>query len=79
MTDRIPSEKSPKKQDTQRLGRGLSSLLGDSPIQAATKGSSYTANAIHHDANNVGRDVRFIPIEWVVPCLLYTSPSPRDS
>ena len=59
--------KSPKKQDVQRLGRGLSSLLGDSPIQAAIKGSSQTANAIRHDADNAGRDIRALPIEWIVP------------
>ncbi|GIR78227.1 MAG: hypothetical protein CM15mP80_08520 [Alphaproteobacteria bacterium] len=67
MTDRTPSGKSPRKQDAQRLGRGLSSLLGDSPIQAATKGSSHTANAIRHDADNAGRDIRALPIEWIVP------------
>ena len=67
MTDRIPSGKSPRKQDARHLGRGLSSLLGDSPIQAATKGSSHTANAIHHDADNAGRDIRALPIEWIVP------------
>ena len=54
MTERPLSGKSPKKQDAQRLGRGLSSLLGDSPIQAATKGSSQTAAAIRHDADNAG-------------------------
>ena len=67
MTNRTPSRKPPRKQDAQRLGRGLSSLLGDSPIQAATKGSSHTANIIHHDADKAGRDIRALPIEWIVP------------
>ena len=67
MTDRTSSRKSPRKQDSQRLGRGLSSLLGDSPIQAATEGSSHTVNAIRHDADNAGRDIRALPIEWIVP------------
>ena len=67
MTDRTPSGKSSRKKDSQRLGRGLSSLLGDSPIQAATKGPSHTVNAIRHDADNAGRDIRALPIEWIVP------------
>ena len=67
MTDSTQSGKSPRKQDAQRLGRGLSSLLGDSPIQAATQGSSHSANAIRHDADNAGRDIRALPIEWIVP------------
>ena len=62
MTDRTPSGKSARKQDTQRLGRGLSSLLGDSPIQAATTGSSQTANTIRYDADNAGRDLSLIHI-----------------
>ena len=53
MTDRAPSVKPPRKQDAQRLGRGLSSLLGDSPIQAATKGSSHNATAIRQGADNL--------------------------
>ena len=67
MTDRTPSGKSPRKQESKRLGRGLSSLLGDTPIQAATKGSSQTASAIHYDVDNAGRDIRALPIEWIVP------------
>ena len=67
MTDRTPSRKSPRKQDAQRLGRGLSSLLGGSPIQAATNGSSHTANAIRQDADNARRDIRALPVEWIVP------------
>ena len=38
MTESTPTRKLTKKQDMQRLGRGLSSLLGDSPIHAATTG-----------------------------------------
>ena len=67
MTDRTPSGKSPRKQESKRLGRGLSSLLGDTPIQAATKGSSQTASAIRYDVDNAGRDIRALPIEWIVP------------
>ena len=67
MTDRAPSRKSQRKQVSQRLGRGLSSLLGDSPIQAATTGSPQTVSAIPYDADNAGRDIRALPIEWIVP------------
>ena len=67
MTDRIPSGKSPRKQDAQRLGRGLSSLLGDSPIQAATAGAAQTADAVKNAVENAGSDIRALPIEWIVP------------
>ena len=51
----------------QRLGRGLSSLLGDSPIQAATTGAAKNADAEHNAVENAGRDIRALPIEWIVP------------
>tara|TARA_A100001015_G_scaffold156134_1_gene173306 strand:+ start:1982 stop:2173 length:192 start_codon:yes stop_codon:yes gene_type:complete len=63
MTERTPSGKPPRKQVSHRLGRGLSSLLGDSPIQAATTGSPQTVSAIPYDADNAGRDIRALPIE----------------
>ena len=65
MIDSIPSEKSQKKKETRRLGRGLSSLLGDSPIQTVTKGVPPIAGAVLGSA--AGRDVRLLPIEWIVP------------
>ena len=73
MTKDTPSEKSQKKQDGQRLGRGLSSLLGDSP---AITQSSLTANIARQAETDSaggsapvvpGRDVRALPIEWIVP------------
>ena len=67
MTDRTSSENSPKKQEVQRLGRGLSSLLGDSPIQAATAGAAKNADSERNAAENAGRDIRALPIEWIVP------------
>ena len=42
MTKDTPSDKPQKKQDVQRLGRGLSSLLGDAP---AITQSTLTTNA----------------------------------
>ena len=67
MTDNTPSGKTSKKQDAQRLGRGLSSLLGSSPIQVATQGLAQKADAIRHAADNASRDIRALPIEWIVP------------
>ena len=55
MTDRTSSENSPKKQEVQRLGRGLSSLLGDPPIQAATAGAAKNADSERNAAENAGR------------------------
>ena len=67
MTDSTQSGKSPRKQEAQRLGRGLSSLLGDSSIQAATAGTAQTADAMRNVADTAGRDIRALPIEWIVP------------
>ncbi len=67
MTESIPSRKPTKKQDMQRLGRGLSSLLGDSPVHSATTGAAQTTDAEFSVAENVRRDVRALPIEWIVP------------
>ena len=67
MTETIPPRKPFKKQDMQRLGRGLSSLLGDPPISAVTTGASQTAGAEFNAGANAGRDVRALPIEWIVP------------
>ncbi len=67
MTDSTPTGKSPKKQEAQRLGRGLSSLLGDSPFQAATKGGAQTFDSVRNTFDNAGRDIRALPIEWIVP------------
>ena len=67
MTDSTLSGKSPRKQEAQRLGRGLSSLLGDSSIQAATAGTAQTADAMRNAADTAGRGVRALPIEWIVP------------
>ena len=66
MTDSTPFGKPTKKSEIQRLGRGLSSLLGESPIHAATIGTTQTVD-IEHNADKVGRDVRALPIEWIVP------------
>ena len=67
MTETIPPRKPFKKQDMQRLGRGLSSLLGDPPISAVTTGASQTAGAEFNAGANAGCDVRALPIEWIVP------------
>ena len=67
MTDSTQLGKSPKKQEVQRLGRGLSSLLGDSPILAATTGTSQNAYAESNAADIARRDVKALPIEWIVP------------
>ena len=67
MTDNTLSGKVSKKQDVQRLGRGLSSLLGDSPIQAATQGLAQTADLVSHPTDKARRDIRALPIEWIVP------------
>tara|TARA_Y100000589_G_scaffold311192_1_gene330312 strand:- start:859 stop:1809 length:951 start_codon:yes stop_codon:yes gene_type:complete len=67
MTESIPSRKPAKKQDMQRLGRGLSSLLGESPIHNAKEMTVQTTDAEFNVAENAGRDVRTLPIEWIVP------------
>ena len=67
MKNSTNSGKLTKKQGTQHLGRGLSSLLGDSPIQAATAGAAQTADAVINAAENAGSDIRALPIEWIVP------------
>ena len=51
----------------QRLGRGLSSLLGESPIHNAKEMTVQTTDAEFNVAENAGRDVRTLPIEWIVP------------
>ena len=67
MTDSTPSGKSPKKQEAHRLGRGLSSLLGESPIQVSTTGAVQTVDSVPSGVNNAGRDIKSLPIEWIVP------------
>ena len=67
MTESTPSGKSAKKQDMQRLGRGLSSLLGESPIHNAKEMTVQTTDAEFNVAENARRDVRTLPIEWIVP------------
>ena len=67
MTHSTPTRKPHKKQEAQRLGRGLSSLLGDSPIQTATAVTSQTADDIRNSDKNAGRDIKTLPIEWIVP------------
>ena len=67
MTESIPYRKQAKKQDMQRLGRGLSSLLGDSPVHGATAETAQATDAEFNVAENAGRDVRALPIEWIVP------------
>ena len=79
MTNDTPSDKSKKSQDSQRLGRGLASLLGDSPVItqstsntiAARKAKAETKAAVASGAGPVpvvpGRDVRALPVEWIVP------------
>lgn len=59
-----PSEKPQKKQDVQRLGRGLSSLLGDAP---AVTTASASGTAATPSTAGPGRQVRALPIEWIVP------------
>ena len=67
MTDRKSPPPTQKKQESQRLGRGLSSLLGDPPNQTATTGAAYAADVEKGSAFIAGRDVRTLPIEWIVP------------
>jgi ParB family chromosome partitioning protein len=67
MTDTTSSGKSPKKQQAHRLGRGLSSLLGEPPIQVSNTGESQTADSVTNDANNSSRNIMSLPIEWIVP------------
>ena len=69
MTKDTPSDKPQKKQDVQRLGRGLSSLLGDA---SAVTQSTLTTNASSHAeaASASGTAaiwaVMYLPIEWIV-------------
>ena len=73
MTKDKSSQRPQKKQDNQRLGRGLSSLLGDSPALSQTP--AQTGMAGQPDAASTsarrpavpGREVRALPIEWIVP------------
>ena len=67
MTHSRPSGKPPKKQEAHRLGRGLSSLLGDSPIQTATTRVAQTADSLSNSTEHGGRDIKALPIEWIVP------------
>ena len=67
MTDTTSSGKSPKKQQAHRLGRGLSSLLGEPPIQVSNMGASQTADSVTNDADNPSRNTMSLPIEWIVP------------
>ena len=73
MTKDKSSQRPQKKQDNQRLGRGLSSLLGDSPALSQTP--AQTGMAGQPDAASTsarrpavpGREVMALPIEWIVP------------
>ena len=72
MTNDTPSEKPSKKQDVQRLGRGLSSLLGESPTIAQTTGEAAASATLQPDgaAPTIpikGRYARALPVEWIVP------------
>ena len=73
MTNDKHSEKSQKKQDVQRLGRGLSSLLGDSPVitqstrEAGSERPAQPDGAAVSAAPIKGRYARALPIEWIVP------------
>ena len=73
MTKDTPSDKPQKKQDVQRLGRGLSSLLGDAPaitqstLTTNASGQAEAASASGTAAVVPGRNVRPLPIEWIVP------------
>ena len=74
MTKDTASDKSQKKQDNQRLGRGLSSLLGDSS-PALTQSTLNTSAQRKPEAASAGgstpvvpgREVRALPVEWIVP------------
>lgn len=60
------NENKAKKQDVKRLGRGLSSLLGDTPAVSIAKPN--TESSGDQAAPFVsGREVRSLPIEWIVP------------
>ena len=60
------NENNAKKQDVKRLGRGLSSLLGDTPAVSTAKPN--TDSSAKQGAPFVsGREVRSLPIEWIVP------------
>ena len=67
MTDSKSSRKPPKKQEAHRLGRGLSSLLGESPIQGSTTGVGKTPVSVPNDVDNARRSIKALPIEWIVP------------
>lgn len=67
MTDSKSSRKPPKKQEAHRLGRGLSSLLGESPIQGSTTGVGKTPVSVPNDVDNARRGIKALPIEWIVP------------
>ena len=64
MSTRVPTDKALIKKLPERgLGRGLSSLLGDQGVKAATKAGVKTASTEKPALNPLG--LREIPVEWI--------------